>query len=150
MSIISGLKKGDTFEDGGRIFVIDEVITDRQYISHVVEDPKKAKNKPIKEEKDEMKEDIIETVTKVENENTVSEGEAKEGEETNEEVLIDNEEEETLDEAEEADDRSKLDAKDFEQHSKSELLEMAAKFGLEVNAKMKKDELVTLLANSLK
>ena len=34
-----GLKKGEYFEDGGRIFVIDEVLEDGMYISHM-ETPK--------------------------------------------------------------------------------------------------------------
>ena len=34
-----GLKKGEYFEDGGRIFVIDEVLEDGVYISHM-ETPK--------------------------------------------------------------------------------------------------------------
>lgn len=34
-----GLKKGEYFEDGGRIFVIDEVLEDGKYISHQTEAP---------------------------------------------------------------------------------------------------------------
>ena len=41
-----GLKKGEYFEDGGRVFVVDEVLGDGKYMSHETERPKKKKVKP--------------------------------------------------------------------------------------------------------
>ena len=44
-----GLKKGEFFEDGGRTFVIDEVLEDGKYISHEDKPPKKKKKQETEE-----------------------------------------------------------------------------------------------------
>ena len=33
--LTTGLKKGDKFEDGGRVFIIDQVLPNGDYISHI-------------------------------------------------------------------------------------------------------------------
>ena len=41
-----GLKKGEYFEDGGRIFIIDEVLEDGKYTAHKVEAPEELEGDP--------------------------------------------------------------------------------------------------------
>ena len=57
--ITKGLKKGEKFEDGGRYFIIEEVLATGDYISHQIsekeyasedEKPKKAKKTETKAE----------------------------------------------------------------------------------------------------
>ena len=33
--VVKGLKKGDRFEEGGFIFVVDKVLDDGNYVSHI-------------------------------------------------------------------------------------------------------------------
>ena len=50
-----GLEKGDYFEDGGRIFVVDEVQADNRYIAHQVEKPEEETDLTVAELKEQLK-----------------------------------------------------------------------------------------------
>lgn len=151
-----GLKKGEKFTDGGRVFVVDEVLDGNRYISHVVaeEVKNKASEKELKEldviTSEEEKETLEEKIELPEENEEVIEEEVLEEklEENTEEVLEEEASEESVEEeAENRDDSSKLDQKDYEQLSKNELLELCEKLGIEANAKMKKPEIIEMLVN---
>lgn len=134
-----GLKVGEHFLDGGREFVVDEVLQ-RGYISHLVT-ADEAKNKAVKEE-------ITEEDKQSNEEEIIAEtGDFEEiAEENNEETSEeDATEKETESEEAERDDSKVLQACDFEKLSKSELLEIAANYGLDVKSNMKKTEIIDLL-----
>lgn len=151
-----GLKKGEKFTDGGRVFVVDEVLDGNRYISHVVaeEVKNKASEKELKEldviTSEEEKETLEEKIELPEENEEVIEEEVLEEklEENTEEVLEEEASEESVEEeAVNRDDSSKLDQKDYEQLSKNELLELCEKIGIEANTKMKKTEIIEMLVN---
>ena len=154
-----GLKKGEKFVDGGRVFVVDEVLDGNRYISHVVaeEVKNKASEKELKEldviTSEEEKETLEEKIELPEENKEVIEEEVleEEREENTEKVLEEKTSEESAESVEEEavnrDDSSKLDQKDYEQLSKNELLELCEKIGIEANTKMKKTEIIEMLVN---
>lgn len=151
-----GLKKGEKFTDGGRVFVVDEVLDGNRYISHVVaeEVKNKASEKELKEldviTSEEEKETLEEKIELPEENEEVIEEEVLEEklEENTEEVLEEEASKESVEEkVVNRDDSSKLDQKDYEQLSKNELLELCEKIGIEANTKMKKTEIIEMLVN---
>lgn len=48
--VVKGLKKGDRFDEGGFFYVIDKVLEDGNYISHVVSDKENDVNNDEQEE----------------------------------------------------------------------------------------------------
>ena len=50
-----GLEKGEYFEDGGRIFVVDEVLAENRYLAHQVEKPEET-DLTVAELKEQLKE----------------------------------------------------------------------------------------------
>lgn len=85
-----GLEKGDYFEDGGRIFVVDEVQADNRYIAHQVEKPEEETDLTVAELKEQLKQmglptsgnkaELIERLNEAQGEET---GEKGTGEEKN-------------------------------------------------------------------
>lgn len=79
--LTTGLKKGDKFEDGGRVFIIDQVLPNGDYISHIAaadgttEEEKETAKKKSKKVKTQTETTEEETKTTEETETTEGETE---------------------------------------------------------------------------